>query len=218
MSVRTAASGATRLASSQEKNARSIGGAGVRVADVGGEEIEKSAGSRSRRHRRSASAPASRMRRRLAGTTVVSAWLGASPDPIADDPSASVSKGPRVSRLQHPDSEKLNLCANLCEPCRLRGTATLNPLRLLVGVRGFRTSDPLVPNEVRYQTALHSDIANACVSHRPYRGALLAAQAFASARPVLSACAGAPGMVTSPTRLGPASDRCKNHKLPQGET
>ena len=42
--MRTAASGATRLASSQAKNAAHcdrISGAGVRVADVGGEEIEE---------------------------------------------------------------------------------------------------------------------------------------------------------------------------------
>jgi hypothetical protein len=46
---------------------------------------------------------------------IASAWLGASglsPDPITDDPSASVSKGPGLARLQHPDGEKLNLCAN----------------------------------------------------------------------------------------------------------
>src|ERR1700681_4606855 len=81
----------------------------------------------------------------------------------------------------------------------------------------IRTSDPLVPNEVRYQTALHSDIANAFVSHRPYRGALLEAQAIASARLVLSACAGARGMVTSPTGLGPAPEAARTQSL-QGET
>ena len=55
----------------------------------------------------------------------------------------------------------------------------LQAAKSLVGVRGFRTSDPIVPNDVRYQAALHSDTAGRFwASERPYRGVGHAAQAL----------------------------------------
>src|SRR5208282_6633843 len=67
----------------------------------------------------------------------------------------------------------------------------------------IRTSDPLVPNEVRYQTALHSDISRERLSRR-YRGQADGAQARRKtvAKRAFCACPHERAMLSSKAREG----------------
>ena len=69
------------------------------------------------------------------------------------------------------------LTLNLFGNCSAAERPHRQPIDFIGRSERIRTSDPLVPNEVRYQTALHSDMVRSLRPERPYIRAARGAQA-----------------------------------------